>query len=114
MDSNKNAYRVRVNTSAGNVYLICVSYPLDSKPSIWGLDFYELSWPSGLPSHSIPSARQATFKEELRAAHKASCCRESSAEGEDIFITKKIRSVYGDDTTICISSVDESMETYDF
>lgn len=114
MDNAKTAYRIKVTTTSGNVYLICVSYPLDSRPSNYGLDFYELSWPTGLETHSIPSHRQATFAEELLASHRASCTRHTNEGAEEQFIVKKVRSVYGDNAAVSMSVIDQSMSTYDF
>ncbi len=113
MDPNNKAYRVKIATSAGNTYLICISYPLDSNMLNYGLDFYELSWPSGRRAQAIPSIRLATFKEELQKLHRASCTRAASSGGEEEFIAGKMRSVYGNDTIISMSAIDQSMDTYD-
>lgn len=114
MSTSKTAYRIKVTTPEGSVYLICVSYPLDSRPSNIGLDFYELLWPSGLPPCSIPYDKQATFKEELRAIHRASCTRHIDEEAEDQFIVKQVRGVYGSNAPVSMSVVDQLMQTYDF
>lgn len=114
MNANKTAYRIKVSTPVGDAYLVCVSYTLDSKPSNYGLDFYELWCPSDLPTYSIPSHRQATFKEELRFLHRASCTRCADGEAEDQFIVKQIRTVYGNNLPVAMSVIDQSMQTSGF
>jgi len=114
MDAGKTAYRVKVKTSIGSVYLICVSYPLDSRPSHYGLDFFEYSWPFGLPAKQIPNIRQATFSEELRTLHRASCTRQVDGEEEKQFIVKQLLDVYESNAYIALSVIDQTMETYDF
>ena len=113
MDSSKKAYRIRVSTSSGNAYLVCVSYPLDTQSTSYGLDFFEIVWPSALADESIPSSRQATFKEELRAMHRAYQVCDASSESEEDFIAQCMRDVYGNDTTIQMSAIDQSLQTYE-
>lgn len=113
MDPNKKAYRIRVLTSSGNIYLVCVSYPIDKQATAYGLDFFELVWPSILTAESIPSSRKATFKEELRATHRASQVRDAVSSSEEIFISQRMRDVYGNDTTVQVSAIDQSLQTYE-
>lgn len=113
MRPNTTAYRIKVGTSVGDAYLVCVSYPLDSKPTYYGLDFYEISWPSALKASSIPSIRQATFPEELRALHTASCTRDENSGAEVEFIAKQMHSVYGNDARTSVSEINQSMLPYD-
>ena len=111
MHPGKKAYRISVSTPEGRAYLICVSYPLDQAESEYGLDFYELVWSTTLPSQTIPSLAQATFKEELRAMHRASKARTDSSEPEEQFIEKMMCDAYGNDANVSLSIIDESMQS---
>ena len=65
-------YRVRVDAGRrGGAGLVCVTYNLDTGKRFVGIEYYELVWSFEDENLSIPSSRQATFKEELRVLHQA-------------------------------------------
>lgn len=111
MDPGKKAYRVRAVTQSGNAFVICVSYPLGAAMTTYSIDFYELVWSENLPPETIPTSRQASFKEELRANHKASLVCDTNSESEVDFIARNIRDVYGDNALVTLSSIDENLQT---
>ena len=113
MHPDKKAYRISVAAPDGRARLICVSYPLDSSATNYGMDFYELVWSTTLPAQSIPSSRQATFKEELRCMHRASRSYVAGHESEEEFIAIRMRDVYGNDASIALSPIDELMQSTD-
>jgi hypothetical protein len=106
MDSTKKAYRIGVLSDNGEskALLICVSYPLDESTSSYGIDFYELECSKSFPSENIPSSRQSTFKEELRARNRASVARDF-VENEKDFIAKKMKNVYGQSCSVTVSDI---------
>lgn len=112
MHPGMKGYRISVSAPEGRAHLICVSYPLDGAERNFGMDFYELIWSNTLPPQSIPSSRQATFKEELRCMHRASKSFATGGnESEDQFIANRMRDVYGNDAQIAISVIDDSMQS---
>jgi hypothetical protein len=70
---NTKAHRITVSDEdlKRDIY-ICVSYDMDEATQFKGFEFYKLVSSIPVPALSIPSSRQATFKEEIHILRSAS------------------------------------------
>jgi len=99
-------YRVRVDGDRSSAVLVCVTYNLDTGKRLVGIEYYELVWSFEDENLSIPSSRQATYKEELRVLHQAASAYEGPRAYEKEHIESHLKVAYGSDVNVCLEDIE--------
>ena len=97
-------YRAKVQSGQDFAGLICVTYHLDAGKQFSGVEFYELVFPAN-SRFAIPSARAASFQEELRAVHQAAATFGGDRSNERDFIAIKLKEAYGQNAVVHIEEI---------
>lgn len=107
MKLNVTGYKAVVTVNGDSDFVLVTTYDLDPNKNHVGFDFSRcvLSIPD--TDISIPTGRQATFREELRLFDRASAVTAVDRSQEEGFIRQKLEETYGSSATITITRLTE-------
>jgi len=98
-------YRVQVSDGASAAALILIAYNLDAGKRFLGIEFYQLTSCFDNSQLSIPSGRQATFREALRVLGQSADAEAIARTQEVSRIESKVKEAYGASASVQIQSV---------
>ena len=97
-------YIITVSLGMHHAILRCLVYFLDQTRSHRGFEFRQLMTP--LPPTTLPTGRQATFTEEMRATGFAPYVSSTDEESDEDVIRQRMIAVFGKEALVNIQKAD--------